>query len=106
MKENHAKEEERVKKAGTEIQNLRSQIAAQDRNLMELTAKITEQQTELTNLQKANVILRSKEINADIQTNQKDQEFTEVKEENEFLKAQVTLHHINGHIFIFLYPFY
>lgn len=89
LKESLAREEERYRKANEEIQMMRSQIELQNRNLNELSAKVAEQQAELNEMQKANVILRSKEINADIQAHQKEQEFTEMKEENEFLKAQV-----------------
>lgn len=89
LKESLARESANFERANSEIQNLRSTIESQDHSLNVLTAKITDQQAELTDIQKANVILRSKEINADIQAHQKDQEFTEIKEENEFLKAQV-----------------
>ncbi len=87
--ESLAREEERYQKANEEIQKMKSEIELQNRNLNELSAKIAQQQAELNELQKANVILRSKGINADIQAHQKDPEFTEIKEENEFLKAQV-----------------
>ncbi len=89
LKESLAREEERYQKANEEIQKMKSEIELQNRNLNELSAKIAQQQAELNEFQKANVILRAKEINADIQAHQKEQEFTEIKEENEFLKAQV-----------------
>lgn len=92
LKESLARESANFERANSEIQNLRSKIESQDHSLNVLTAKITDQQTELTEIQKANVVLRSKEINADIQAHQKDQEFTEIKEENDFLKAQVRKH--------------
>lgn len=91
LKGNLAWEQAQYQKANSEIQNLRSKLESQDRNLLEITAKITEKEAELNDLQKTNVILRSKEINSDIQLHQKDQEFTELKEENEFLKAQVRI---------------
>lgn len=90
LKDSAGQYADQCQKANIEILNLRSTMESQVRSLQELTAKITEQQAELTDIQKANVILRSKEINADIQKHQKEQEFTEMKEENEFLKAQVT----------------
>lgn len=89
LKESLADYTKQYREAITEIKNLRSKMGLQDRNSNELTVKITEQQAELTDLKKEHVALRSKEINADIQRHQKDQEFTEIKEENEFLKAQV-----------------
>lgn len=99
LKETLAKEEERFQKANSEIQILKSKIETQDRSFVELTNKVTQQQAELTDFQKANVILRSKEINADIQAQEKDQQFSELKEENEFLKAQV----IFRWIFVFIH---
>lgn len=90
LKESVAEYAEQYREAIIEIQNLRTKIESQDRSLNESTAKITEQQAELTDLQRENVILRSKEINADIRKHQNEQEFNEIKEENEFLKAQVT----------------
>lgn len=89
LKESLARETEENQRVNNEVQNLRSKMETQDRNLTELTAKITEQEAQLIDLQKVNVILRSKEINADIQAHQKDQEIAEIKEENEFLRAQV-----------------
>lgn len=90
LRGNLALKEEMHQKAVAEIHNLRSDIASQSDNLRELSAKFMEQQRELAEVKKANVLLRSREINADVQANQKEQEFAELKEENAFLKAQVT----------------
>ncbi|XP_037046614.1 NF-kappa-B essential modulator isoform X2 [Bradysia coprophila] len=74
------------------VTELTDKVTERQNDLAELTAKNAEQQTELTEMQKAIVLLRSKEINADIQAHQKEQEFAEIKEENEFLKAQLDVY--------------
>lgn len=71
------------------IAELTAKVADQQTELAALTAQTAEQQTEMTEMQKANVLLRSKEINADINAHEKEREIAEIKEENEFLKAQV-----------------
>lgn len=91
LKGNLAWEEAQCQKANSEIKNLKSKLDSQDRNLLEITAKIAEKEAEAKVLQEVNIVLRSKEINADIQAHQKEQVFTDIKEENEFLKAQVRI---------------
>ncbi|KAG4066977.1 hypothetical protein HA402_007725 [Bradysia odoriphaga] len=106
LKESLAREQERYQKLKSDndkwimefdlqcrkVTELTEQVAEKQTDLAELQAKNAEQQTELTEMQKAIVLLRSKEINADIQAHQKEQEFVEMKEENEFLKAQLDVY--------------
>lgn len=89
LKESLARENERYQKMKSENEKWKVEFDRQNNMLNELTAQVAEQEMEMGEMQKANVLLRSKEINADIQAHQKEQEFAEIKEENEFLKAQV-----------------
>lgn len=89
LKEHLSAEEERLKNATSVIQSLKLKIEKQDETLSDLDKTVEKQRKDIAELQKDNVRLRSKEINFDIQIHQRDQQFGEIKEENEFLKAQV-----------------
>jgi len=97
------------KEANKEIEHLMSRIETKDQSLSVFATRVAdkhaelfkqkallkEQHTEITRIQEENAVLRTKDTNGDILKHQNEQlsnQLSEIKEENEFLKAQLDVY--------------